>query len=87
MKLFRGAATLLMLTLTRADAGAVEEEPFDAKVLDVRPRVFLRDGRFQGLTIEKLRTRIDEPGFASVRKKWRARPLGRGLLWLLEGRE
>jgi len=66
-------------------AHAVEEDPFEANVLDVRPRIFLRNDSFEGLTIEKLRARLQEPEFAGVRGKWRARPMGRGLLWLIEG--
>ena len=79
-------ATLLILIVMTGAAQAAEENPFDAQVLGVRPRIFLRDNRFDGLTIEKLRTRINEAGWAGTRQKWRARPIGRGLLWLLEGR-
>ncbi len=87
MKWIPGITTLIMSIVTTAVAPAAEEKPFDAKVMDVRPRIFLRDNDFDGLTIEKLRIRMNEPGSANVRRKWRARPMGRGLLWLLEGRQ
>lgn len=66
---------------------AGEEDPFAAPILDVRPRIFLRDDdRFEGLTVRKLRERARGPEFAAVRDKWRARPLGRAILWMLDGR-
>jgi len=70
-----------------AAASAAEENPFEAEVLDVRPRVFLRREPFDGLTIEKLRAAVDQPEFAGMREKWRARPLGRAILWMLDGKQ
>jgi len=67
-------------------ARAANENPFEARVLNVRPRIFLRRDAFEGLTIEKLRTRLQQPEFAGARAKWQARPTGRGLLWMLDGR-
>lgn len=68
-------------------ARAAEGDPFQAQVLSVRPRIFLRSDSFEGLTIEKLRASMTQPEFSGVREKWRARPMGRGLLWMLEGRK
>ncbi len=87
MNTILAAAMPFVLTVAGATLRAAEENPFDAKVLNVRPRIFLRNEPFEGLTIEKLRGRIDEPEFAGVRSKWRARPMGRALLWMLEGKK
>jgi hypothetical protein len=87
MKTIHCVVMLQTLVMATAAAPATEGNSFDAEVLDVRPRVFLRNGPFEGLTIEKLRTRIDEPEYAGVRKKWRARPMGRALRWMLDGRQ
>jgi hypothetical protein len=73
-----------------AGAGAEAGSPFDAPVLDVRPRIFLRgDDGFEGLTAAKLRERAASAEFraAGAREKWRARPSGRAILWLLDGKE
>jgi len=78
-------APLALTFLPGVIARAAEENPFQAQVLDVRPRIFLRDDSFEGLTVEKLRAATKEPEFAGVREKWRARPMGRGLLWMIEG--
>ena len=86
MKVIHCVVMLQTLVVATATARAAEGNPFDAEVLDVRPRVFLRNEPFEGLTIEKLRSRIDEPEFAGVSEKWRARPMGRALRWMLEGR-
>jgi hypothetical protein len=64
-----------------------EDNPFEAAILDVRPRVFLRRGKFDGLTVEKLRKAAAQPEFASLRAKWRARPAGRAILWMLDGKQ
>ena len=61
-------------------------QPFDADVLEVRPRIFVRNEPFDGLTIEKLRQRLELAEFAGVRDKWRSRPMGRALLWMVDGR-
>ncbi|MBM4016999.1 MAG: hypothetical protein FJ288_01515 [Planctomycetes bacterium] len=61
------------------------DSPFTAPVLDVRPRVFIRSDDFEGLTVAKLRAAAATPEFADARAKWRARPLGRALLWMIEG--
>jgi len=86
MKTVLVAAVLFVLAGPGAGAGAAEASPFDARVLDVRPRIFLRNETFAGLTIEKLRARLDQPDFAGARAKWRTRPTGRALLWMLDGR-
>ena len=77
----------LVTLLPAAIARAADENPFQGQVLDVRPRIFLRGDSFEGLTIDRLRDRLKEPEFAGVRAKWRSRPLGRGLLWLIDGRQ
>jgi hypothetical protein len=87
MKTIRLPVLLFVLTATGAVLRAAEENPFDAQVRDDRPRIFLRNEPFEGLTIEKLRARLDEPELTGARQKWCARPMGRGLLWLLEGRQ
>lgn len=63
-----------------------EDNPFDAPILAVRPRVFLRRDGFDGLTLETLRAAARTPEFAPAVEKWRRKPLGRALLWLLDGR-
>jgi len=34
-----------------ASARAAEDNPFDAPILDIRPRIFLRRDHFEGLTV------------------------------------
>ncbi|MBN1418780.1 MAG: hypothetical protein JXP34_08380 [Planctomycetes bacterium] len=78
---------LTALSLAVPPAAAADEDPFAARILDARPRVFLRDDdRFEGLTIRKLRDRAGTPEFAAIRGKWRSKPLGRAILWMLDGR-
>jgi len=87
-RLARKALPLVLLLFVQAAAIAAETNPFDAPVLPVRPRIFLRsDDAFAGLTVRKLRERVGTPEFAGVHDKWRSRPLGRAILWLLEGRQ
>ncbi|MCH5373606.1 MAG: hypothetical protein JJ992_06485, partial [Planctomycetes bacterium] len=86
MRAFHAATMLFVLTLTMTSARAAEENPFDAPVLDVRPRIFLRYEPFDGMTVEKLLAQLDELEHAGLRKRWQARPMGRGLLWLLDRR-
>lgn len=86
----RTSGLTVMAALLSAIGGATmaEENPFDASPLEVRPRIFFRaEGDFKGLTIQKLRERVQTDEFAGVREKWKARPLGRAILWLLDGRE
>lgn len=64
-----------------------EENPFAAPVLDARPRVFLRQDNFEGLTVVKLREALRQREFAGMREKWRARPLGRAILWMIDGKQ
>jgi hypothetical protein len=85
MKLIHCVVALQMSFVATAAAQVAEGNPFDAAVLDVRPRLFLRADPFPGLTVEKLRDRLSEPEFAGVSQPWRARPLGRALRWMLEG--
>ena len=67
MKAVHGAAMVLVLIMALRAACAGVENPFEAKVLDVRPRVFLRNEPFDGLTIEKLRARVNQSSeFAGV---------------------
>ncbi|MFO8014277.1 MAG: hypothetical protein R6X20_13350 [Phycisphaerae bacterium] len=61
-------------------------DPFQAPVLDVRPRIFLRSDGFDGLTIAKLRTAAASAEFKAVRGKWRSKPIGRALLWMIDGK-
>ena len=68
MKVIHCVVMLQALVVATVTARAAEGNPFDAEVLDVRPRVFLRNEPFEGLTIEKLRSRIGEPEFAGVRE-------------------
>jgi hypothetical protein len=79
------AVLLLALQVCVAQPRTAIGNPFDAEVIDTRPRIFVRKEPFEGLTVEKLRTQIDSPQNAWVRRKWRARPMGRGLLWLING--
>lgn len=67
-------------------AVAAEENPFEAKILDVRPRVFFRRDNFDGLTIERRCKAAGQKEFAGVREKWRPTSMGRGILWLLDGK-
>ncbi|HAK94067.1 MAG TPA: hypothetical protein DCM87_03425 [Planctomycetes bacterium] len=81
---------LIAFLCSLSAAPAAGSSPFDAPVLDVRPRIFLRrDDGFEGLTVAKLRERVRAPEFAAAgaREKWRARPPGRAILWLLDGKD
>lgn len=60
--------------------------PFEAPVLDVRPRVFLRRGEFDGLTVAKLRKTAASVEFRAVRSKWRRRPMGQAIEWMIGGK-
>jgi hypothetical protein len=78
---------LVPVWATAATAPAADHNPFQAPVLEVRPRIFLRDDdRFAGLTVERLRKAVQGPELAGARQKWRAKPLGRAILWLLDGK-
>ncbi len=81
----RAAVLLALATGAAAAAAAPEANPFDAPVLDVRPRVFIRRGDFAGLTVAKLRAAAGTAEFTAVRGKWRRRPPGRAIEWLLDG--
>jgi len=66
---------------------AEQANPFDAPILPVRPRVFIRaDETFEGLTIAKLRQARQQPDLAQFVRKWPSKPLGRALLWLTDGK-
>lgn len=67
-------------------APTAEGNPFEAPVLDVRPRVFLRRGEFDGLTVAKLRKAAASAEFRAVRSKWRRRPMGRAIEWMIGGK-
>jgi len=80
----------LFTCLPGASAGPsplAADNPFNTPVLDVRPRIFLRNDRFDGLTVAKLRKAAQSPEFRGVRAKWASRPMGKGLLWLLDGND
>jgi hypothetical protein len=62
-----------------------QDNPFEALILDVRPRVFIRQGVFEGLTITKLREAVKQPEFAVIRAKWKRRPLGQAIEWMITG--
>ncbi len=81
-------AVVSCVLVARAGLGMAAENPFDAAVLDVRPRVFIRaDEGFEGLTIAKVRKAVEGGGeFAGVRAQWRGRPMGRALLWMVDGK-
>jgi hypothetical protein len=80
-------ACLLVALFISARAVADDANPFDAPVVNARPRVFLRqDGGFDGLTLAKLRARVALPEFAGVRERMLAAPTGRALAWLLDGK-
>jgi hypothetical protein len=79
-------AALACAAAGAAPPAATGEDPFDAPVLDVRPRIFLRADRFDGLTVAKLRQAAAQPEFAVIRRKWPAKPLGRALEWMITGR-
>ncbi|MHB1037734.1 MAG: hypothetical protein ACYC35_24930 [Pirellulales bacterium] len=82
----RPAVFVACLFAASASCVAAEDNPFDASILDVRPRIFLRRDNFEGLTVEKLRRTAASPEFAGMRDKWRGRPLGRAILWMLDGK-
>ena len=77
------ARTAVPIRASGPAPAATEGNPFEAPVLDVRPRVFLRADGFEGLTVAKLRQAAATPEFAAVRAKWRARPIGRALEWMI----
>jgi len=80
-------ALLLAMTLytLASQPGEPQNNPFEAPILDVRPRVFIRLGAFEGLTVAKLREAAGHPEFAVIRAKWRRRPLGQAIEWLITG--
>jgi hypothetical protein len=79
-------AALLLAIAATASTLAAEDNPFEAPVLHVRPRVFLRSDNFEGLTVKKLRQAAGRPDLAVFRQKWRATPTGRAVLWLIDGK-
>jgi hypothetical protein len=80
---------MLSTCLAAASAGpspSAPDNPFDAPVLDVRPRIFLRTDAFDGLTVAKLRQAARTPEFKGIRAAWARRPAGRAILWMLDGK-
>jgi hypothetical protein len=71
-------------TLTAQSVGS-KDDPFKAPILDVRPRVFIRRGGFEGLTVAKLREAAEQQEFASIREKWKRRALGQAIEWMITG--
>ncbi len=85
-----GLAALLATSALVATPGAVNDKsnPFDAPILDVRPRIFVRaDSAFDGLTIGKLRLAARSKEFTHALPKLARRPLGRAILWMLAGEQ
>jgi hypothetical protein len=80
------AALWPALLTSGAQPCAADGNPFNAEVIHARPRIFVRNEPFEGLTIEKIRAQLEDPEAAWISRKWRARPMGRGLLWLLQGK-
>jgi hypothetical protein len=82
-------AIFLLLTVSfdtlAAKPGGPQDNPFQAPILDVRPRVFIRRGVFEGLTVAKLRESVKQPEFAVIRAKWKRRPLGQAIEWMITG--
>lgn len=78
---------LLTTALNILPAQAVEskDNPFEAPILDVRPRVFIRRGGFEGLTVAKLRKAAEQQEFAPIRPKWKRKPLGQAIEWMITG--
>ena len=77
----------LLVWAVAAACDAADDNPFSAAVTDVRPRIFFRaDDAFDGLTLAKFRERLADPEFRGAREKWSAKPLGRAILWMLDGR-
>lgn len=68
-------------------ADGQRKTPFDAPILNGRPRIFVRDHGFEGLTVTKLRMAAKTTEFAEVLAKWPRRPLGRAILWLLDRKD
>lgn len=86
----RPPVIFVILTLTDmlvSGSAAAQDNPFEAPVLSERPRVFLRNDDFEGLTVAKLREALRRDEFPGARDKLRARPLGRAILWLVDGRQ
>lgn len=77
----------IALPLVAPARAADAQNPFQAPVVDVRPRIFIRKDSFDGLTIDKLRQAAASPEFASARDKWKSNPKGRAILWLIEGKQ
>ncbi len=80
-----GVGVRIAPAAARGGAGA-ENTPFEASVLDVRPRIFLRADGFDGLTVAKLRAAAGGGAFKPVGGKWRSKPMGRALLWMIDGK-
>ena len=68
-----------------AQPSGLQDNPFEAPILDVRPRVFIRRDGFKGLTVAKLRKAAEQRDFASIRAKWKRRPLGQAIEWMVTG--
>lgn len=68
-----------------AQPSELQDNPFEARILDVRPRVFIRRDGFEGLTVAKLRKAAGQREFAPIRAKWKRRPLGQAIEWMLAG--
>ncbi|UCF14688.1 MAG: hypothetical protein JSW59_14840, partial [Phycisphaerales bacterium] len=80
--------TVLLTTVLNtptARAGELQDNPFEVPILDVRPRVFIRRDGFEGLTVAKLRDAVEQQEFATIRAKWKRRPLGQALEWMITG--
>jgi len=85
-KVFSIEAALLLTMASGAFSvlsDSLQQNPFEEPLLDVRPRVFIRRDAFEGLTVTKLREAAKGPGFAAIRAKWRNRPLGQAIEWMV----
>ncbi len=62
--------------------------PFDAPIRKERPRIFIRtDNTFEGLTVSKLRAAFTRAEFKPFLGKLHRKPMGRAILWLLNGKD
>ena len=87
-EVFRTAIILLLaipLEVLAAPMEDSQDDPFEAPILNVRPRVFIRKGTFEGLTIARLREAAGQPEFAQIRAKWTRRPMGQAIEWMITG--
>jgi hypothetical protein len=86
--IYQMAVALFLMTALNtlaAQPGEPTDNPFEAPILDVRPRVFIRRDGFEGLTVAKLRETAEQQEFGTIRGKWKQRPLGLAIEWMVTG--